>query len=250
MLNDCWNKIGVWGDRSCPELTKAIHCQNCTVYANAGRGLLEREVTTAYMQEWTELLAKPSAERIGKRASETIAVAIFRLGREWLALSANLFKQVTSPSPVHTLPHRSNEILRGLVNVRGQLLLCISLGDLLHVEMANLAIADSGSSSLSNLSNTKSTATDLALNPDLNSSISPIVYRRLLVIEQGDESWAFEVDEFYGIQQFDHAELRSAPAVVAAATETYTRGIVPWHGINVSYLDEQRLLHTLNEKIL
>jgi chemotaxis-related protein WspD len=248
MTNDCWNQIGVWGDRTCPELSSAIHCQNCAVYANAGRGLLEREINADYMQEWAELLAKPSSERIGKRATETIAVAIFRLGREWLALSASLFKQVTSPSPVHTLPHRSNQILRGIVNVRGQLLLCISLGDLLHVEMGTATIADVRSNALSkhNQNSNRTMTTDLVTT----SEISPIVYRRLLVIEAQGGSWAFEVDEFYGIQQFASEELRSAPAVVAEATETYTSSIVSWRGLNVSYLDEQRLLHTLNEKVL
>ncbi|AFY71600.1 CheW protein [Thalassoporum mexicanum PCC 7367] len=238
MSNDCWNQIGVWGDRTCPELANFTHCRNCSVYAKAGRGLLERAVTTAYMQEWTNLLAKPSAERGGQRSGETIAVAIFRLGREWLALPANLFKQVTSPEPVHILPHRSNQILRGIVNVRGQLLLCISLADLLHVEKATPTIANS--------SIAKTTTTDVAISKD----VSPIVYRRLLVIAQQGEDWAFEVDEFYGIQRFASEELRSAPTVVASATETYTRCIVPWQARNVNYLDAQRLLQTLTEKIL
>ena len=30
---DCWNRIGVNGDRSCPELTSFVHCRNCPVFA-------------------------------------------------------------------------------------------------------------------------------------------------------------------------------------------------------------------------
>ena len=36
-VQDCWNKIGIAGDRSCPELTKHIVCQNCPVFASAAR---------------------------------------------------------------------------------------------------------------------------------------------------------------------------------------------------------------------
>ena len=32
-LNDCWNKIGVRGDGSCPELARHVHCRNCPVYS-------------------------------------------------------------------------------------------------------------------------------------------------------------------------------------------------------------------------
>jgi Magnesium chelatase, subunit ChlI len=38
--NDCWNQIGVFGDGTCPELAKVIHCRNCPVYAAGGRSLL------------------------------------------------------------------------------------------------------------------------------------------------------------------------------------------------------------------
>ncbi|NEN98182.1 MAG: chemotaxis protein CheW, partial [Moorea sp. SIO3I7] len=27
IFNDCWNQIGVTGDRSCPELKTFIHCR-------------------------------------------------------------------------------------------------------------------------------------------------------------------------------------------------------------------------------
>ncbi|HEY9052840.1 MAG TPA: chemotaxis protein CheW, partial [Gammaproteobacteria bacterium] len=36
-INDCWNKIGVWGNEKprCPQLDELIHCNNCPVYAEA-----------------------------------------------------------------------------------------------------------------------------------------------------------------------------------------------------------------------
>ena len=37
---DCWNHIGVSGDRSCPELNTFIHCRNCPVYRRGRPDLL------------------------------------------------------------------------------------------------------------------------------------------------------------------------------------------------------------------
>ncbi len=34
-IDDCWNRIGVRGDGSCPELKRHIHCRNCPVYSAA-----------------------------------------------------------------------------------------------------------------------------------------------------------------------------------------------------------------------
>ena len=32
-IDDCWNRIGVHGDKSCPLLDEHVHCRNCAVYA-------------------------------------------------------------------------------------------------------------------------------------------------------------------------------------------------------------------------
>ena len=34
-IDDCWNRIGVLGDGSCPRLAEHIHCRNCPVHAAA-----------------------------------------------------------------------------------------------------------------------------------------------------------------------------------------------------------------------
>ena len=34
----CWRRIGVAGDRTCPELAQHVHCRNCPVYAGAAHG--------------------------------------------------------------------------------------------------------------------------------------------------------------------------------------------------------------------
>ncbi|MFO6078862.1 hypothetical protein ACLBUY_12210, partial [Pseudomonas aeruginosa] len=41
-VDDCWNRIGVHGDKSCERLAEHVHCRNCEVYAAAATYLLDR----------------------------------------------------------------------------------------------------------------------------------------------------------------------------------------------------------------
>ncbi|GAC1472517.1 MAG: chemotaxis protein CheW [Chamaesiphon sp.] len=215
---DCWNQIGVWGDRSCPKLKAYIHCRNCPVYAAAGRSLLEREAPEGYLSEWTELLTEE------KEASckDTMSVVIFRLGTEWLALAAQLFQEVTQISVIRTLPHRSNQIFTGLVNIRGEIQICISLSHLLGLET----------------------------EADSPQNVSHPVYRRMVVVETEGNHWVFPVDEIYGIHHFYPDELQNVPATISKARDTYSKGIIPWQEKNISYLDDELLFYTVKRRVL
>ncbi|NEO11968.1 MULTISPECIES: chemotaxis protein CheW [Moorena] len=240
IFNDCWNQIGVTGDRSCPELKTFIHCRNCPVYSLAGRGLLEREPPPGYINEWTNLLVSqsvPQRESALTQLGETISVIIFRLGVEWLALSAKLFKEVTQPCVIHTIPHRSNEILLGIVNIRGEILMCVSLSHLLGLE-DNPANSDSEQSKIQQPLTLKS-----------KTNVSSVMYQRMVVVEIEGNRWVFPVDEIFTVQRFHANELLDAPAVISNATYTYTKWIINWQDKKVNYLDDELLFYTLNRKI-
>ncbi|MCW1245836.1 chemotaxis protein CheW, partial [Pseudomonas sp. SAICEU22] len=55
-IDDCWNRIGVHGDKSCPLLAEHIHCRNCSVYSAAATRLLDRY---ALRQDERELVYAP-----------------------------------------------------------------------------------------------------------------------------------------------------------------------------------------------
>ena len=71
------------------------------------------------------------------RTGDSVSVLIFRLGEEWLAFRTQTVAEVTLPRPVHRIPHRSNSILVGIVNLQGQVQLCVSLHSLLSVPTAS-----------------------------------------------------------------------------------------------------------------
>src|SRR5947208_15363844 len=99
---DCWHRIGVWGNRSCPELLKVVHCHNCPVFAAASRGFLDAPPPENYLEEWTGRLAAP----IEEPATDLQSVLIFRLGEEWLALRVQVLLEVSNPRSIHRIHHR------------------------------------------------------------------------------------------------------------------------------------------------
>jgi chemotaxis-related protein WspD len=222
---NCWRNVGVWGDRTCPELKTAIHCRNCPTYSAAGRALLEREAPLGYLDEWANLLVNENDVRANHRitASDRLSVGIFRLGAEWLALSADLFKEVTQVQTIHTLPHRSNSILLGLVNIRGEILMCVSLRQLLGIE---------------------------ASSTEITYEQGQAVYNRMVVVEKEGNPWVFGVDEIHGIHPIQREQIQEIPTTVAKRAETYTKGIIYWQDRRVGYLDDELLFYTLNRRVL
>src|SRR6185295_3819069 len=99
------------------------------LHGSAAGRLLDRDLPEGYLRETTDVV---SAE---KRTvdSGTESLMIFRIGVEWLTLPTKILQEVTEPGRIHRLPHRGG-ILRGLVNVRGELLLCVALDVMLGLE--------------------------------------------------------------------------------------------------------------------
>ncbi len=216
-LNDCWNKIGVHGDGSCPELERHVHCRNCPVYSASAAKLLDAELPAGHLAEWTgHFAAAPRVEEAGTRS-----VVIFRIGAEWLALPATVFDEVATLRAVHTLPHRRGGVVLGLANVRGTLLVCVSLGEVLGLEMT--AVPGRGNEQAG--------------------------HRRLLVISREGSRLVFPADEIHGIHRCQPRELKEVPATVAKATATYTKAVLAWRGRTVGCLDDQLLFYTLNRSL-
>jgi chemotaxis-related protein WspD len=121
VLDDCWNRIGVRGDGSCPELKQYVHCHNCPVFSAGAADMLDADAPDSYFVDRTAHFAEPAP--IEKSA--TRSVVIFRVDSEWLALSTSVVVEVANLRTIHSLPHRSNGVVLGLASVRGELLVCV-----------------------------------------------------------------------------------------------------------------------------
>lgn len=216
-VQDCWNKIGIAGDRSCPELAKHIVCQNCPVFAAAARTLFERPAPEGYLDEWTQALGHASQGL----ECDHVSVVILRLGSEWLALAASFLVEVTPPKTIHAVPHRSNDVFRGLVNIRGQLQLCVSLHGVLGIRNGSAPAAPG--------------------NGSTQHAAKPL----LVVVQQAGERWAFLADEVLGVERIPRSDLRKVPGTLANPVNGFSQAIFTIRDRHVGFLDEQRIVTAL-----
>jgi chemotaxis-related protein WspD len=223
--SDCWHRIGVWGDRSCPELAAAVHCQHCPVFAAAGRDFLASPPPEGYLQEWAARLADSREEEL----ADVQSVLIFRLGGEWLALPVECLREVISLRPVHRIPFRGG-LLAGLVNVRGELHLSIRLERVLGIEEG----ASGGRQPPVTCG-----------EPGADVPRSP----RLLVVGREPETWVFRVDEVDRVHRLTVGELEPAPPTLDRATARFTRGIFRCRQRAVGLLDEERFFEGMRASV-
>jgi len=212
---DCWNQVGVYGDKRCTELQTFVHCRNCPVYSTAGLQLLQREVPDAYRQEWTSHFARKRQTT----APEDGSAVIFKISTEWLALPTRVLQEVAERRAIHSLPHRKGGILLGVANVRGELVLCISIGHLLRIERVP------------------------------SQATLRTQYRRLLVANGFGDRVAFPVDEISGIERFRSEDLKKPPPGFSGPGPNFTRGILDWQGKAVGLLDGELLLATIDRNL-
>lgn len=193
-----------------------IHCRNCPVYFAAGRSLLDRRPPEGYLEDWSEFLAQDKETGI----TGTESVVIFRIGEEWLALPTRYFHEVTDALTIHSLPHRRNKVLLGLVNVRGELQLCVSLTGMLGLEEAEKSGSGEGPRNT-----------------------------RMAVIGREEHRWVFPVEEVVGVHRFDPGSLRNTPVTVSKASAPYTKGMIDCGSKGVGLLDEELLFFALGRSL-
>jgi chemotaxis-related protein WspD len=217
VVDDCWNRIGVRGDRSCPELQVHVHCRNCPVQRAVGVELLAQHVPGDYTAQWTEHVSRP----VQQTDRDTTSAVIFRIGTEWLALPTAAIQEISNLKPIHRVPHRTSGVVIGVVNVRGELLTCVSLARVFGLE--DTTATKSGSPAPAIL----------------------LARKRLLVIRRKDLRAACPVDYVDGVHRYAAAALSSVPATVAKAGTRYSRALLAWREQTVGILDEELLFPAL-----
>jgi len=215
-LSRCWKQIGVFGDFSCPKLAGIVHCRNCNEYNKAGRSLLDREISGEFLKEWTEnLTGAKEAE-----ALDSISVIVFRVKNEWLAYRALYLQETTNIRPVHRVPLRTNNTFKGVVNINGELLLCVSLADIL----------------------------EYAPEQDMEKT-DMMIYKRMVVINKDGERYVFPVDEILGIYRISLCDLKEPPVTLSKSPATLIEGVFDLSQKKVGLLGEDKLIHSLKRSL-
>ena len=206
----------MWGGRSCAELDVHVHCRNCPVYSDAAAALLDRPVPPEAAIDQAHHFEAPRS--VDER--ETQSVVIFRIGPEWFALPTSVIAEVAEHRVIHSVPHRRAGVVLGVVNVRGELLVCASPGRLLGLQTAEQP-------------------------PGLTRKASG----RLLVLRREGVRVVLPADEVSGVQRFHAKELKDVPTTVSKAATAHSRAVVSWSGRVVGLLDEDLLFRTLQRSV-
>ncbi|WP_085724458.1 chemotaxis protein CheW [Pseudomonas sp. R37(2017)] len=210
-IDDCWNRIGIHGDKSCPLLAEHIHCRNCAVYSAAATRLLDRY---GLQQEDRGAVSVAAENEVNTRS-----LLMFRLGEEWLALATRSLVEVAPLQAIHSLPHQRSRALLGVANVRGALVACLSLVEL------------------------------LGLDGTVNAVSGARVMPRMLIIAAHGGPVVVPVDEVDGIHAIDEHILDAASRSGTQASARYTRGVLQFKGRSLRWLDEEQLLSAVTRSL-
>lgn len=172
--------------------------------------LLDRPVLSADLDAGASLAGRP----VEQGSTRSVRVLLFRIGHEIAALPIRHLRRATLAARPIPIPHRGGGVLRGLCNIRGELVLCADLHRLLGLPACE------------------------SITPTDKSPDS----RRMVVIGPPDNAWAFEVDTLFGVESVDPAAFREPPLTVEYALADYTSGVTEVGDRCVTILDAERVL--------
>ncbi len=172
----------------------------------SAHSLLDRLLTEEDLRVGAEWASRPAAPR----STGAFGVLLFIVCGEVFALCVAALRRIAGPAkPLH-LPHRTNTIVRGLCNVRGELLL-----------YADLAAA-------------------LGLPRDVEDEDPRSGV--LIVLGPLDAPWVIRADRIIGVERVEQSDMQSAPVTVRYARPEVTSGIVRCAGHEATLLVADRLL--------
>ncbi|MDR6953937.1 chemotaxis-related protein WspD [Ancylobacter sp. 3268] len=191
----------------------------------AASRLLDRPLPPGYREEWARYFAAVAEadreENSASEGAESRRILVFRLADEWLALPAGLVEEVTEPRPRHTLPHRRDALVLGVVNMRGELLVEVSLASLIGIGEAQGGPRESGIAA----------------------------FARLVVIGREGRRVAFRVDEVHGLVQYAARDLVELPATIGKSASSFATSMVGWQGRLLGRLDGALVLDAIERGI-
>jgi chemotaxis-related protein WspD len=160
-----------------------------------------------YIKEWSARLAREKEAR----QKNTFSAVLVRFGNSRLALPAVIVREIVEVRQVHKIPHRTNDFLRGMVNIRGRLQLCADLRTLLGLEPGE----------------------------EIKRGRQ---YARMVVVEKDGKAWVFAVDEVLSLHRFPPHQI-----IPLADNARSSRGILEWQGATYDVLDENLFFEKLEQ---
>lgn len=175
---------------------------------------LERPIDEGAIDAATTYYAAPP-ERVDVATSSCF---VFRIGKEWLAFPMAMLDEVVGSGTSHALPHRRGSVKVGLVSVRGDIIVHVSLAGLLGIPGDGEKTGVHGS-----------------------VRVTP----RIVVLAAPAGRIAVTVDEIAGIQSYDPEAVRPVPSTLSQSLHSHAVAIINSGDRVVGLLDGERVSASL-----
>jgi chemotaxis-related protein WspD len=152
-------------------------------------------------------------------SEKSISVMVFRVKSAWFALKTSLFHKVADIALPHTVPGKTDNLFRGIVNAGGELELYVSLADILGI-------------------------------PDNAEEGSQEKDRPCLVVV-GEESnrFAFAVDDILGVRSVFPENPAALPVMSAKSDLHDAMPVISVDGKKAKLLNEEKLFYALTRSL-
>jgi len=169
----CWRKNGVWGAElpRCEKLKYFIHCRNCDVF--------ERAAVESFSVALKEIEDSSILDVNIKQQS----YLPFRLSTYCFSVPTNSVITISDQVSLHSIPFNNNGVIRGLVAINHEVYPLLNLPDLLSLKSDENIVKLRGLRKL---------------------------YKRVLVVDLGEQCVAFYVDDVYPIHHFSENSIEES----------------------------------------
>lgn len=163
----------------------------------------QKEAPSGYLEGCSQQLAQEQKNE--RRANK--GAMVLKLGKEYMAWSGSSCLTVLTSRPIHSIPHRSHPVFKGLSAVNGTLIPCFSLMRLLNIE-----------------------------------ETLPVHQQQLILLGEAHQMSGMLVDHIETYIRFHQENIEALPSSLSQEGLCFSQGLLNWHGQYVPLLDEKLVL--------
>jgi chemotaxis-related protein WspD len=179
-----------------------------------GRGFLDRAIPSSFIDENTD---KYAVERKNKTVSQSSFI-VFRVKNTWVALKTKFFFESFEEKFIHLVPHRTNDIFAGLINIHGKLIMTINIASLINV------VEENDKKSVKNA-------------------------KRMLQIGNGKIKFVIKADEVIGNVHIENEKIEELPANIASAKNSIFKNRFIYNDKKVLIIGDDVFFEQIDKKL-
>lgn len=171
-----------------------------------------KEIPPSFIEENT----KKYSELPEEKPADLKSYVVFRLGELWLAIATKFFFESFEELYIHIVPFKSDEIVKGLVNVHGELIIALDIRHWIEETKSSEKISSAGP--------------------------------RFLQLGRGSSRFILVADEVKGTIEIESAKIEKLPSAIVDSDENIFKQRFMYSNKFVYIIDEEKMFLRIAEK--